>query len=536
MAEGILGLGSSGSNGLSQELIDKLKKAEAKGQVDPYTKDLEKWDKELEKIDEINLKTTELLNAIKDFDLYKSGTNAFEQVSASTTGSAVVFDALDASSLDTGTTSVTVTQLAKKDVFQTDTFSDNTALVAGGQDPNDMITIEISGAPEYQSRSTSAATSTDLVGAGTIRITPDGLSNIDIATTATTTWDELRDLINANTNLNASYSNNRLVIKNKVDDTKTLAISDLTGTVTADLGISRGRKFTTVGKTYDQLASDININSKLNASVEQVADSSFRLVVKGKESGTANALTITESGLSMNYSQTQTSQNLQATVDGVAYDVSSNSITINGNLTMTAVELGTSTLSIQKDNSGLIPQLKTVVEKYNELIDLVDDELFSADSVINDPSSLRMMMGQLKDLFYGSYGPSDDLNVFNYGFTVDKTGHVTIDETLLGKALTDNLDDIKALFIGSAEKPGLGTKMKEYVDGLDGFEGLLSAYGDNMVKRKEKLEEDKEKAQATLDNKYRQMSLQFASYTAIISQMEAAFGGMKMMMDQSTAG
>jgi len=61
MAEGILGLGSSGSTGLSQELIDKLKAAESKAKIDPYDTKLETWEKELEKISEIDIKTKEIL-------------------------------------------------------------------------------------------------------------------------------------------------------------------------------------------------------------------------------------------------------------------------------------------------------------------------------------------------------------------------------------------------------------------------------------------------------------------------------------------
>jgi hypothetical protein len=38
------------------------------------------------------------------------------------------------------------------------------------------------------------------------------------------------------------------------------------------------------------------------------------------------------------------------------------------------------------------------------------------------------------------------------------------------------------------------------------------------------------KAQELLDTKYSLMAQQFAAYTAIITQMEAAFGGMKMMI------
>jgi flagellar hook-associated protein 2 len=533
MAEGILGLGSSGANGLTQELIDKLKTAETKAQIEPYSTSLENWETELEKIDAINVKVTELLTAMTDFDLNKNGSNAFEQVIATTTGTSTVFDALDISGLIEGTTSVNVTQLAQKDVYQTATFTDKTALITDGQDVDDSITVEVQGFPEYQS-DIRTSTYTDLVGAGTISIAPNGGSNIDIVTTATTTWSELKDLINAQTELEASFVNERFVIKSS-DDTKTLSISDTVGTVSADLGISRGRKFTTVGETYENLAKKINSNSKLTASVEAISDTNNRIVIKSSNSGTSNDLTLNENGVNFGLTQTLNAQNMNATADGVTYDVSSNSINIQGSLTMTAIELGASTISIKKDDSQVIPKLNEIVSKYNELVDLVDAELYSSDSEISDASSLRLMMSQIKDKFFGNYGNGNDLNLFAYGFDLDRTGHMRIDEEVLSKKLVNNTDDIKLLFIGTTNDVGLGTELKAYLDDLDSLNGLMTNYGKNMITRKANLEKDKETAENILNAKYSQMSAEFAAYTAIITQMDAAFGGMKLMMEQSTA-
>lgn len=442
MAEGILGLGSSGSQGLNSELIEKLKKAEGKAFIDPYEKSIENWDKELELMDKINSKVNEFLEVMKRFDLYKSGSNAFEQVSASTSGTSALFDAIDVSGLEEGTNSVSVTQLAQKDVYQSNLFTNPSVQVLGGNDASDKMSITIAG----------------------------------------TTYD-----------------------------------------------------FSTEGKTYTQLAKDINDNENFVATVEEVGTNEFRLVIKSAKTGTDNALTIDSTLTDIGFTSVLSAQNMQANVDGVNYDVSSNTITIQGNLKMTAFELGTSTISITKDNSAILPSLKEMAEKYNELVDMIDEELFSGDSVIENPGTLRSMLSHIKNSLFASYGTNDDLNVFNFGFSLDKTGHLLIDEEILGKALTDNLDSIKELFLGVAEKPGLGTSLKEYLDGLDGFEGLLTQYGEAMISKKANLDEDKEKAQEVLDSKYTQMSLQFAAYTAIITQMEAAFGGMKMMMEQSTS-
>jgi flagellar hook-associated protein 2 len=127
MAEGILGLGSGQGASLNQELIDKLKSAERKAQVEPIERKLETWDLEKEKFGEIQTKLNELLEAVKPFDLFVStGTDAFEQKMASTSGSSVIFDAPDASKLNNGVTTVNVTQLAQKDVFQSNNVTEAT--------------------------------------------------------------------------------------------------------------------------------------------------------------------------------------------------------------------------------------------------------------------------------------------------------------------------------------------------------------------------------------------------------------------------
>ncbi|MCK5293078.1 MAG: hypothetical protein KAJ49_00375, partial [Arcobacteraceae bacterium] len=206
MADGILGLGSSGSTGLSQDVIDKLKEADGKAHVEPFTTKLETWDKELEKITEIETKVDELLSKIKSFDLYASGANAFEQVTASTTGTSAVFNAVDVSGLTPGSNSVNITQLAQRDVYQTSTFSDKDVQVADGNDSGDKISVTVAG----------------------------------------TTYD-----------------------------------------------------FSTEGKTYQELADDMNLNEKLTVSVEQVEDNSYRMVIKSTDSGESNALTISQTGISL---------------------------------------------------------------------------------------------------------------------------------------------------------------------------------------------------------------------------------------------
>jgi len=91
------------------------------------------------------------------------------------------------------------------------------------------------------------------------------------------------------------------------------------------------------------------------------------------------------------------------------------------------------------------------------------------------------------------------------------------------------------LFIGTAAHEGLGTQLKTYLDNLDAYEGLLTNYDTSMKARYDSLTKEQEAETKKLDDKYAQMSMQFASYGAVISQMEAQFGGLKMMIAQSTS-
>lgn len=460
MADGILGLGSGQASTLNQELIDKLKEAERASKVTPLENQIEDITGEggeTEKLAEITAKANELLDAIKPFDLYVSGgVTAFDQKTASTSGDSAIFDAADESQLNVGSTTVVVTTLAKRDVFQSDAVdgtTKDTALSAGDLD------IALAGS--------------------------DGLYS-------------------------TSYT---------ID---------------------------TTDKTYDEIADEINTYSDLTASVEQVGDDSYRLVIKSATSGLENELKITgAASQTLGYttdgtteavgSNVQPASNLDATVNGVSYDISTNVITVDNGLKITAVAEGTSTISIEKDTTSIEDLMQNFVDKYNELVALVDTELYDADSKIEDKGTLRTMMTSIKSYLFDSYGTDEDLSIFNFGFEVDKYGSLSFNSTDFNDAIENNFDDLKSLFLGVAEAEGLGTQLKTYVDTLDSFEGLLYEYQNSIDTRQADLEEEKTKAEEDLDNKYASLAEQFGAYAAIITQYESQFSGLKLMIQQSTS-
>ena len=304
--------------------------------------------------------------------------------------------------------------------------------------------------------------------------------------------------------------------------------------------IVNGQVFKTDNLTYKQLADEINTKEGMSASLEQVGTDSYRLVIKSKESGLDNALLITGDaksalGLDVTENHKQTAQNMKATVDGVEYNVSSNSLVVDG-LKISANKAGISTINVTEDNSQIEAQMKNFVDKYNELVALIETETLGSDSSLNDRSSIKGIVNQIKDKLFGSYGAAGDKSVFNFGIELDKFGGLSIDSKKFNEAVQKDMVGLKDLFIGSAEKKGLGTVLKETLDTMKFAGGLLNSYDAAMKTREKSLNENKEKAEKSLDVKYQQLALQFSSYGALINQMESSFSGLKLMIQQSVAG
>ena len=447
MANGVLGLGSGQAASLNSDLIEKLKTAERKSSVEPIETKITKIGTEKTTFSTIEAKVAEFLETVKPFDLFISGgLTAFEQKGATTSGDSVTFDAADAKTLSKGFTSVDITQLAQKDVYQS--------------------------------------------------------TNVTEATK------------------NAKINQGALVIN--------------------------GQTFDTTNKSYQELATEISAKTGMAASVEQVGTDSFRLIIKSEETGLANKLNIsgaasqalgfTTDGTTVNATNhILEAKNMIAKVDGVEYNVATNNITVDG-LKITANKLGVSSITVTDDTSQIESQMKNFVTKYNELLALVDGEVYNSDSSLDDKSSIRSIMSQIKDKLFGSYGPNSDKSLFNYGIELDKSGTLSLNSTKFNSAVQNDLSGLKDLFVGAAEKKGLGTTLKETIDEMRYAGGTLNSYQSAMAKREVKLEEEKEKAEKALNAKYEQLALQFSSYGAVINQMESSFSGLKMLIQQSTSG
>lgn len=588
---------TGGASSLNAELITKLKDADKAAiltNIDSQLESITGIDAEtgdaLEKLGEsdtlniIKAQTLSLMSSLSAFDLDTTGSTAFDSVSASTTGTAAVFDAVDAGGLEEGTTNITIEQLAQKDVYQSviwtqDEMDANFPIVSSdagtGNAEDDLDLIKSSklsvsvGGETFDFnifKDLSVEAVSDLSSKSLSELAAEINENEKlIASVETVGTDQFRLVIKSadsgednsltisQTNINIGFSNNKYSSEAVSDTT---ALIDQGQTAGDEISVN-GVSFSTVGKSYEALATEINdYNSGTGDSLTPGAGDTFTAtIVDGqieiKTQDLSQQVSITQTGVDLgfynsNSSHTQNAQNLEANVDGVDYNISSNTLTIQGNLTMTAVEIGNSTIDIQKDTSAIVTGIESIVDNYNDLVTLITDELESADSVMSDSSTLKTILSSIKDTFFASYGANDDLNLFNFGLELNSEGVMSLDKTIFGEALVNNYDDVQNLFLGNTTDEelaasdatrylGMGTILQDYLDQLDSSTGMIGRYETSITDKQERLTTEREEALASLDTKYDTMSAQFALYTSAITTLESSFSSLSLMIDQSVS-
>ena len=290
----------------------------------------------------------------------------------------------------------------------------------------------------------------------------------------------------------------------------------------------------TTGKTYSELVTEINKIDGVQASLVEDSTGKFRLSIKSTETGSANKITIEGAASThFGFANVLKAQDMELKADGVDYSSSSNTVTIDGLKITATKETGDSTINIENDTTTLSAQMKNFADKFNELRATIENEIYSAESTVDDKGTLRDMLATIKNELFGT--GAGDKSIFSFGFSLDeKSGDILFNQKDFEASIKNGTADLEALFAGTPDKKGIATSMDELIS-TNGVTKSLLDYEIKMLEREEQLKKDKEIAQTALDTKYSLMAQQYASYNVIINQMEASFSGLKLIIGQSQA-
>lgn len=308
------------------------------------------------------------------------------------------------------------------------------------------------------------------------------------------------------------------------------------GSMTLNVG---GHDFAiAVGASNDSLsglASAINSSaSGVTASI--VTDSNgARLVLRG-ETGAAGAFTLTTadpalqpfaygsgSGLTLG----QAAQDSSFTIDGIAYQRSSNSVSdvVPGViLTLRKAAPGEPvTLSSERPAEALRQTLQDFVGVFNTL----KKDIAAARSATGGDSALRSLDRQLSSLLTTQLGSDPAIGrLSDAGVKTNRDGTISLDTAKLEAALRDHPEAVEALFSPATDAspltdPGIGKALQQIVDKATGTDGILETLQSRLDKESAGIVKDQERMEAR-ETAYRtRLERQFGTLDSRISALKA---------------
>jgi flagellar hook-associated protein 2 len=344
---------------------------------------------------------------------------------------------------------------------------------------------------------------------------------------------------------------------------------------TIHLATSAGQTDVSVnaGDTLDTIATRINqtVGSPVYATLFN-----GNLVLSNKQTGVSNAVTVTtDGGSGITFSQTQTAQDATYSVDNGATQTSASN-TVTTALAGVSLNLlgatGGSPVTINvgqpaPDTATITTNLQNFVTKYNSVLEDIKSRLeeqpvpnpqTDADrvkGVLYGDSGLQRLLSQLRNSFsdtitsttspvspYSSLaqvGLSTGAAVGTGDLSSDAIdGKLTVDTTAFTTALTNNFDQVKALFTnatGSYSTEGLGQRLSGILTPFtssSALGGYLSTEVDNETATITSLQSQVTDWDQRLALKQQTLQAQFTAMETALSQSQSTSASLTQSVNQ----
>ncbi|MDO8464115.1 MAG: flagellar filament capping protein FliD [Gallionella sp.] len=251
------------------------------------------------------------------------------------------------------------------------------------------------------------------------------------------------------------------------------------GTYTASAFLSNGSgtKTVTIDATNNTLSGirDAINTAKIGVTASIINDggaSPYRLVLSSDNAGQSNSIKITADagadaqikallsqdptgavGVTQNMQQTLVAQNTEMTVNGVFVSKTGSTLTdVVPGVTLNALKIGTSTVTVARDSSGVTTAVNAFIKGYNDLSKTLKDSssydpATKKAGILQGDSSVRTIQSQIRALLGNSLtGNLAYTNLSQVGITLQKDGALALDSSKLQTALAANPVDVAALF------------------------------------------------------------------------------------------
>jgi flagellar hook-associated protein 2 len=246
----------------------------------------------------------------------------------------------------------------------------------------------------------------------------------------------------------------------------------------------------------------------------------------------------------------QVASDAKVKVDGITFTRSTNTLTDvlpGSTLDLKTVTSGAANVSFVRDTTALKDKFKAMVTSYNDamtMLNVVTDPKSTMDTygatLVGD-STARSVKSMMRTLVQGeSNTPGNKIStMWQLGISIDRTGVMTLDETKLDAALTDNFDDVVKTMTGntnglsaySSQPAGFAGEAMRKLSKLIGPSGVLLTNSQNAETQNTKYQADLAKLETRMTTLLARYNKQFSSMESIVGGVNSQKTSLKSSFD-----
>jgi flagellar hook-associated protein 2 len=203
------------------------------------------------------------------------------------------------------------------------------------------------------------------------------------------------------------------------------------------------------------------------------------------------------------------------------FTVTSSSNTISGaieGVSITAKAMGSSTLSITRDDEAILESVKEFASAYNSLMTEIKSQ---RSGQLEADSTLLTIERQIRDVF--NSGSAISGSSFRYlveaGVSLDKNGEMKVDEEQVTSLLDSDFSSFVNLF--SAEGEGYANRLDSLADGWLQTDGLIDSREVGLNARLDTIDRQRDRMEARLATTEERIRAQYAAMDTLVSSLNS---------------
>jgi flagellar hook-associated protein 2 len=278
----------------------------------------------------------------------------------------------------------------------------------------------------------------------------------------------------------------------------------------------------------------------------------YQLVLTGTSTGAANAFTVVNAltGTTVTFTDTDldgttgdsaADNAMQATDADLSVnnvDITSDTNTVGDAIPGTTLQLlrkdpdTTVTVSVSESAEATTSLVETFVAAYNAFVTFAQQQSASSDGIGRDPM-FRGLRNDLRAGLSANYDAGGSLTALaQAGIEFDRTGKLTINDTLLEEALDSSSTDLRKLFMGDGVNPGAFDSMAASIARYTDTGALLSAARDRLDDQIAAMDRRLADMEERLANRRAALQQEYIAADMLIGQLNSQAGSLSSLGNQ----